>query len=440
MNERSSGFLEVEKDADKITSARTGENERSSKPGFDAEGGTSARTESHERSFMKQSGNETFVREYPPPPFPQRLKKNKDELGLAKFVDHLRKLSITIPFTEALTKIPSYAKFMKDLLTNKSKVKLEDVMLTEVVKTMMHKNLPPKLKDGGAFHIPCVIGTKFFGKALCDLGASINLMPLSIFKRLGLGELKRTMMKLQLADQSYMSPYGVVEDIIVKVDNVLIPTDFVVCDMEADNEVPLILGRPFLRTGRALIDVHGGKLTLRVNGKEVKYDVHKAMKYPKDDEECFNINAVDALVRVLRPEEGIDDEDDFEYVNFLEDGMEVDDDKQLTKEESKPLNVKPVTINLNDDCLDFSDSFPVFFSAGLKDVKEDEPHVDKKRKMGSSEKNEKPRAKKKKKKGMYERIQEQIKELNDKFQTYFPPHRRTKGNMKMEVDRKEIIK
>ena len=444
---------EVGKQTDQSASARKEDSERSLEElesGVDAEGFASARSKVSERSHHQKAEVETFVREYPPPPFPQRLKKNKDEQGLAKFVDHLRKLSITIPFTEALTKIPSYAKFMKELLMNKSKVKLENVMLTEVVKTMMHKTLPPKLKDGGAFHIPCVIGTKFFGKALCDLGASINLMPLSIFKRLGLGELKRTMMKLQLADQSYISPYGVVEDVIIKVDNMMIPTDFVVCDVEADKEVPLILGRPFLRTGRALIDVHGGKLTLRVNGKEVKYDVHKAMKYPDDggehdDEECFSINAVDALVKAIRHKEELEDDDyGFDYEQFYEDGMEVDEEDKLPVKELKPLNSKPVTNTLDDDCLDLSDSFPVIFSTDLKGVMEDDPLMDKKRKIGSSEKKEKPHLqKKKKKKGIFEmceRMQEEIKELNAKLQTYFPSPQRWKPNLKMDVDRKEVIK
>jgi hypothetical protein len=123
-NERSYEALEKGLTTEKNTSARTGDNERSYNPGLDTEAKTSARTGLHERSCMKPD-KEIFEQEYPPPPFPQALKKkSKEEQGLAKFVDHLRKLSITIPFTEALTNIPSYAKYMKDLLTRKSKVKL----------------------------------------------------------------------------------------------------------------------------------------------------------------------------------------------------------------------------------------------------------------------------------------------------------------------------
>nr|KYP40295.1 hypothetical protein KK1_038367 [Cajanus cajan] len=115
-------------------------------------------------------------------------------------------------------------------------------------------------------------------KALCDLGASINLMPLSIFKRLGIGEVKPTMITLQLADRSVTCPYGVVEDVLVKVDKFIFPTDFVVLDMEEDAKVPIILGRPFLATGRALIDVQQGELMLRVANEKVTFSINEALK------------------------------------------------------------------------------------------------------------------------------------------------------------------
>ena len=102
------------------------------------------------------------------------------------------------------------------------------------------------------------------GKALCDLGASINLMSLSIFKRLGLGEAKPTTVTLQLADRSLKHPRGMIEDILVKVDKLILPADFIVLDMEEDREISIILGRPFLATGGALIDVQKGDLTMRV--------------------------------------------------------------------------------------------------------------------------------------------------------------------------------
>ncbi|XP_073289849.1 uncharacterized protein [Primulina huaijiensis] len=149
----------------------------------------------------------------------------------------------------------SYAKFLKEILTNKRK--LEDHMtvnLTENCSALVQNKIPSKLKDPGSFSIPCMIGDVVFHKALCDLGASINLMPLSVFRKLGLGEPKPTRMSLQLADRSVKYPQGIIEDVLVKVEKFIFSADFVVLDMEEDMEMPLILGRPFLATGKALID------------------------------------------------------------------------------------------------------------------------------------------------------------------------------------------
>ena len=129
--------------------------------------------------------------------------------------------------------------------------------------------MPTKLKDQGSFTILCSIGNSIFEKALCDLGASINLMSLSIFKKLGLGEANPTTITLQLADRSLTHPQGIIEDMLVKVDKFIFQGDFIVLDMEEDKEVPIISGRPFLATSRALIDVQMGELRLRGQDDEV---------------------------------------------------------------------------------------------------------------------------------------------------------------------------
>ena len=120
------------------------------------------------------------------------------------------------------------------------------------------------MKDLRSFTIPCKIGNSIFERALCDLGASINLLPLSIFRRLGLGKARPTNMTLQLVDRSLKQLRGVIEDVLVKVDKFIFPADFIVLDMEKDMEIPIILGRPFLATGRVMIDVQRGELELRV--------------------------------------------------------------------------------------------------------------------------------------------------------------------------------
>ncbi|KAK7314094.1 hypothetical protein VNO77_39304 [Canavalia gladiata] len=201
---------------------------------------------------------------------------------LSKIIEE-KKLQINIPLAEALEEMPSYAKFMKELLSKKRRLKEDEtVALTEECSAIIQRKLPQKLKDPGSFSIPCTIGNLQIGKALCDLGASINLMPLSIMKKLKIEEVKPTTMCLQLADRSIKHPYGVVEDLLVKVDRFIFPVDFVVLDMEEDAEIPLILGRPFIATGRALIDVQQGQLMLRVQDEKVTFNVFEAMKHPAE--------------------------------------------------------------------------------------------------------------------------------------------------------------
>ena len=134
-------------------------------------------------------------------PYPQRLRKNNLDKQFSKFLEVFKKLHINIPFAEALEQMPSYVKFMKEILSKKRKLEdYEMVALTENCSAVLQKKLPPKLMDPGSFSIPCTIGKVEGINALCDLGASINLMPLSVFKRLRLGEAKLTTVTLQLAD------------------------------------------------------------------------------------------------------------------------------------------------------------------------------------------------------------------------------------------------
>ena len=175
----------------------------------------------------------------------------------------------------------NYAKFMKEVMVKKRKLEdYEAVKLTEECSVILQRKLPYKVKDLGSFTIPCTIGDSTFDKALCDLGASMNSMPLSVFRKLGLGEVKPTTISLQMVDYSLTFPRGFIEDILVKVDKFIFLMDFQVWDMEEDRELPLILGLPFLATGRALIDVHNDNLTLRVNDEEVRFNIYHTMKFP----------------------------------------------------------------------------------------------------------------------------------------------------------------
>ena len=193
--------------------------------------------------------------------------------------------------------MPSYVKFMKDILSQKRRLAdFETVNLTKECSAILRRKLPQKLKDPGSFTIPCTIGNVIFERDLYDLGASINLMPLSIFKRLGLGEARPTTVTLQLADKSLKHPRGVIEDVLVKVDKFIFPADFIVLDMEEDKEIPIILGRPFLATGRAMIDVQRGELKLRVQEHEVKFNVFEAVRHLAESDTCFMAEIVEAIV------------------------------------------------------------------------------------------------------------------------------------------------
>ena len=194
--------------------------------------------------------------------------------------------------------MPLYAKFLKEMLSRKRKLEdVETITLNAECSAVIQKSILQKLKDPGSFSLPCTIGKMENIKALCDLGASVSLMPYSICKRLGLGELKKTRISLQLADHTIKHPLGVIEDVLVKVDKFFIPCDFVVLDMDEDVEMPIILGRPFLATAGTTIDVKARKLTLNVGDEKVEFDLNKALKMPSIDATCFNVDIVDEIVK-----------------------------------------------------------------------------------------------------------------------------------------------
>ncbi|KAL5581503.1 hypothetical protein UlMin_013945 [Ulmus minor] len=169
--------------------------------------------------------------------------------------------------------MPNYVKFMKDVLTNKRRLgEFETVALTKECSLQLQTKIPPKLKDPGSFTIPCSIGNTYCGRALCDLGASINLMPMSVFKQLGIGEARPTTVTLQLADRSFAHPEGKIEDVLIQVDKFVFPVDFIILDFEANREVPIILGRPFLATGRTLID-ENFIMTLKKHNKAIGWQI-----------------------------------------------------------------------------------------------------------------------------------------------------------------------
>ena len=176
--------------------------------------------------------------------------------------------------------MPLYSKFLKDLLTKKSKYIHSDTIVVEGnCSAVIQRILPVKHKDPGSVIIPCSIGVMSVGKALMDLGASINLMPLSMCRRIGELEIMPTKMTLQLADHSVTRPYGVIEDVLVRVKHFTFPTDFVVMDIEEDTEIPLILGRPFMLTARYVVDMGKKKLEMGIADQKISFDLFDEEKH-----------------------------------------------------------------------------------------------------------------------------------------------------------------
>ncbi|XP_048491613.2 uncharacterized protein LOC104883015 [Beta vulgaris subsp. vulgaris] len=308
----------------------------------------------------KKAPTPTPIRPYTPPvPFPQRLARAKLEKKYGKFLDILKKLHINIPFLEAISEMPSYAKFLKDMLSNKRKIdENATVSLTAECSAILQNKLPKKLRDPGSYSIPVKLGDIEIKKALCDLGASVSLMPLSICKKLQLGEPKPTRISLQLADRTVKYPFGILEDVPLRVGKFFIPCDFVVMEMEEDAQVPIILGRPFLATAGAIIDMKNGKITFEVGIEKMEYNLTNSMEAPSMRETIYRVDALDETIKVkaasLQLNDSLQtvlmgnaDEEDWEtreYKRLLEEphsSPSVEPIKEVTHEESKGRAMLP---------------------------------------------------------------------------------------------------
>ena len=213
-----------------------------------------------------------------PPPFPQALRGKKKATQQAGILEVLRQVKVNIPLLDIIKQVPAYAKFLKDLCTIKKGLGIEKkAFLTEHVSAIIQSNYPIKYKDPGSPTISVNIGGNCIDKSLLDLGASVNLMPYSVYKQLGLGELKPTNITLSLADRSVKIPKGIVEDVLVKIDKFYYPVDFVVLDTEPiaiePNHVPIILGRPFLATANAIINCRNGVMQLTFGNMTLELNI-----------------------------------------------------------------------------------------------------------------------------------------------------------------------
>ncbi|XP_033513305.1 uncharacterized protein [Nicotiana tomentosiformis] len=315
------------------------------------------------------------------------MKREKLDKCFGKFLEMLKQLYVNIPFMEVLTQMPVYAKFLKEILSSKRKLeKMKVVKLNAYCSAIIQKKIPKMCGDPSNFTIPCSLGSETFDKASCDSGASFNLMPLSVFKILEgeLGVIKSMPVSLQLADQTTIIPEDIIEDILVRVDKFVFLVDFIVVDMEENKEVPLILGRPFLCTGRAILDIYEGQLMLRVENKKIVFQMKRMMKYPCDEAyayACLKLDMVgelaeqhkldklvgDSLERCISQSSTIEDEDTEikKEVEALENENQVVDEEEFEKEKSKPkLELKVIPTHFKYVFLE-TNKFPVIVVAEL---------------------------------------------------------------------------
>ncbi|XP_070021329.1 uncharacterized protein [Nicotiana sylvestris] len=308
----------------------------------------------------------------PPPPYPQRFAKKNGENQFKMFIDMIKRLSINVPLIEALEQMPGYAKFMKDLVTKKRSINCETINMTHQVSVVVH-SVDPKLDSPSSFTISCTFGSAEFAEALCDLGASINLMPYTVFKTLGIGKPRTTYMILQMADRTMKRLLGVIDDVLVHVDKFILPADFVILDCEVGYEVPIILGRPFLAPGKALVDVEAGELTFQVGDEKVVFHVCKSMRQPNSNE-VFSF--VDLVTGVIMDEisDVMNVDDTLEAVLLNYDDKEMKGTTSPTKpsiEEPPILELKPLPPYLRYEFLGPSSTLPVILSSCLTNM-----HVD----------------------------------------------------------------
>ncbi|KAM2061754.1 hypothetical protein PS1_047309 [Malus domestica] len=232
-------------------------------------------------------------------PFPSRFLQSKNEEEEKDVLETFRKVHVNIPLLDAIKQIPKYAKCLKKLCTTKKRVREKEVVhVSENVSAILQHKLPPKCKDPGSFTIPCVIGNTRFKSAMLDLGASINVMPYSVYASMNLGALKHDGVIIQLADRSNAYPKGVLEDVLVQVDHLVFPADFYVLEIDESDHapsLPILLGRPFMKTAQTKIDVAKGLVTMAFGGDMISFKISESIETPNIVHSCCAIGKIEKI-------------------------------------------------------------------------------------------------------------------------------------------------
>ncbi|CAM8951771.1 unnamed protein product [Rhodiola kirilowii] len=336
----------------------------------------------------KEHEEPILMRKYVPMvPFPQRLNKSKLDAHFQRFVEMLKKLYVTLPFHEVITQNLTYAKFLKDIVSNRRVIEESSmVALNAECSAIVQSRMPRKMQDQGSFSIPISIGKIEIDRALCDLGASISLIPYSLYEKIDMGELHPTTISLKLADRSSRVPNGVLRDVPIKVGKFFIPVDFYVLDMDSEQETPVILGRPFLNTVEAVIKCGEGSIELKIGDEKLKFFLKNAMKAPTSSFECnmldiscetFGLTSFESEVMELDDSStlfaslmNMEDEDMGDIT--LDEGEQGPNDHEI-KEDPVPRGkefegeLKPLPSNLRYEFLGSNATFPVIVGATLNE-------------------------------------------------------------------------
>ncbi|CAM8910533.1 unnamed protein product [Rhodiola kirilowii] len=334
----------------------------------------------------KKHEEPALMRKYVPMvPFPQRLNKSKLDAHFQRFVEMLKKLYVTLPFHEVITQNPTYAKFLKDIVSNRRVIEESSmVALNAECSAIVQSRMPRKMQDQGSFSIPISLGKIEIDRALCDLGASISLIPYSLYKKIDMGELHPTTISLKLADRSSRVPNGVLRDVPIKVGKFFIPVDFYVLDMDSEQETPVILGRPFLNTVEAVIKCGEGSIELKIGDEKLKFFLKNAMKAPTSSFECNMLDISCETFGLMSFESEVMELDDSSTLFASLMNMEDEDMGDITLDEGEQgLNdheikedpvprgkefegeLKPLPSNLRYEFLGSNATFPVIVGAAL---------------------------------------------------------------------------
>ncbi|RYQ91269.1 hypothetical protein Ahy_B09g097162 isoform A [Arachis hypogaea] len=331
---------------------------------------------------LKEPKRKAVVDESIPIPFPSMVKKAKKtpEFDL-DMLQVFKKVEVTIPLLDAIQQIPKYAKFLKDLCTHKDRIgESETLSLGSSISSLMEP-IPRKCGDPEPCLVSCCIGGYTFHDCMCDLGACVCIMPLSIYVRLNLAPLKKSAARFALADKSVITVMGIAEDVLVAIKDLVFPVDFYILEMpptEGRSSSSILLGRPFLKTSKFKLDAFTGVYSFGVGDKTIKFNLEEAMKHPPEEHSMLRCDIIDEVVAEVQEE----DHDKSCYPTVEEMDDQEDELKEVAKNESHEPDekephlevaseLKPLPSHLKYAFLEDNCGFPVIIASELSSEEEE---------------------------------------------------------------------